>query len=68
MTDRDREDVTRLLAAAGEGDEQAAEQLLPLVYETWSTRRIYGSWVTTGRAGGTAGTSTPPPPRRCGGY
>jgi RNA polymerase sigma factor (TIGR02999 family) len=34
VTDRDREDVTRLLAAAGEGDEQAAEQLLPLVYES----------------------------------
>jgi RNA polymerase sigma factor (TIGR02999 family) len=32
-TDRDREDVTRLLAAAGEGDEQAASKLLPLVYE-----------------------------------
>jgi RNA polymerase sigma factor (TIGR02999 family) len=34
VTDRDREDVTRLLAAAGEGDEQAVEQLLPLVYES----------------------------------
>jgi RNA polymerase sigma factor (TIGR02999 family) len=34
VRDRDREDVTRLLAAAGEGDEQAASELLPLVYES----------------------------------
>lgn len=31
--DREQEQVTRILEAAGAGDEQAAEKLLPLVYE-----------------------------------
>ncbi len=31
--DESAEQVTRLLAAAGIGDPQAAEQLLPLVYD-----------------------------------